>query len=79
MPWLEPFETGTGQAAGSQDEDPILAALDVDEPRDVDDLVSRTGLGPSVVLVRLTELEMGGLAARQPGARFVRRLGKVIT
>jgi DNA processing protein len=79
MPWLEPPATLTEQADGCEDGDPILAALDVDEPRDVDDLVRRTGLLPTAILVRLTELEVGGLAARQPGARFVRRLGKVIT
>jgi len=80
MPWLEATAAATGrQPAGSEDEDPVLAALDVDEPRDVDDLVSRTGLAPSAILVRLTELEMAGRAVRQPGARFVRRPGKVIT
>jgi predicted Rossmann fold nucleotide-binding protein DprA/Smf involved in DNA uptake len=79
MPWLEPTAVVSGQPAASGDEDRVLAALDVDEPRDVDDLVSPTRLAPSAILVRLTELEMGGLASRQPGARFVRRLGKVIT
>lgn len=79
LPWLDPSAAVTGQGGRSQDGDPVLAALDIDEPRDVDDLVSRTGLAPSAILVRLTELEMGGLASRQPGARFVRRLGKVIT
>jgi len=79
LSWLEPSAAVTGQEGRSQDGDPVLAALDIDEPRDVDDLVSRTGLAPSAILVRLTELEMGGLASRQPGARFVRRLGKVIT
>jgi len=80
MPWLEATAAATArQPAGSEDEDPVLAALDVDEPRYVDDLVSRTGLAPSAILVRLTELEMAGRAVRQPGARFVRRPGKVIT
>jgi DNA processing protein len=76
MPWLEPPSAVAERAPGSGDEDPILAALDVDEPRDVDDLVARTGLAPAAILVRLTELELDGLAGRQPGARFVRRLGK---
>jgi DNA processing protein len=79
MPWLEPSVDVTEQAPGAGDEDPLLAALDVDEPRDVDDLVSRTGLAPAAVLARLTELEIAGLAGRQPGARFLRRPGKVIT
>jgi DNA processing protein len=61
------------------DPDPVSRALDVDEPRDVDDLVALTGLPAGAVLVRLTELELNGCAGRQPGGRFVRRLGKVIT
>jgi DNA processing protein len=79
MPWLESSAAVPDQSPGAGNEDPILAALDVDEPRDLDDLVSRTRLAPAAVLVRLTELEMAGLAGRQPGARFVRRPGKVIT
>jgi hypothetical protein len=30
-------------------------------------------------MARLTELELGGVVARQAGARFVRLQGKVIT
>jgi DNA processing protein len=74
MPWLQPVETPEVAAASSANDDPVLAALDVDEPRDVDDIVARTSMAPAAILVRLTELEIDGLAARQPGARFVRRL-----
>jgi DNA processing protein len=77
-PWLRP-PAGLPDAAEPSSDDPVLRALDVDEARDVDELVTRTGLSAAAVLVRLTELEIDGLAARQPGARFVRRLGKVIT
>ena len=61
------------------DDDPVLAALDLDDARDLDDLVARTGMAAGRVLARLTELELTGQAGRQPGGRFVRRLGKVVT
>lgn len=72
-PWLESPAAVSGQATAPAD--PILSALDVDEPRDLDDIVGRSGLPAAAVLVRLTELELGGLARRQAGARFVRRGG----
>jgi predicted Rossmann fold nucleotide-binding protein DprA/Smf involved in DNA uptake len=46
---------------------------------DLDDLQASTGLDVSVLTRCLTELELAGLAVRQPGGRFVRSLGKVIT
>jgi len=54
----------------------ILTALDPDDGLDLDDLQERTGLDVSVLARHLTELELAGLAARQPGGRFVRSLGK---
>ncbi len=56
--------------------DPVLAALDQDDGRDVDDLVAATGLAAAAILVRLTELELTGEARRHPGGRFVRSRGK---
>lgn len=57
----------------------ILSALDPDEGLDLDELQAATALDFSVLSRHLTELEMAGLARREPGGRFVRSLGKVIT
>jgi DNA processing protein len=59
--------------------DRILAALDPDDGADLDDLQALTGLDVSALTRQLTELELAGLAVRQPGGRFVRSSGKVIT
>ena len=57
----------------------ILALLDPDDGADLDDLQGMTGLDVSALTRHLTELELAGLAIRQPGGRFVRCSGKVIT
>ncbi len=57
----------------------ILAALDPDEGLDLDDLQGATGLDVMALTRHLTELELAGLAVRQPGGRFVRSLTKVVT
>ena len=57
----------------------ILSILDPDEAIDLDDLQASTGLDFSALTRHLTELELAGLAVRQPGGRFVRSLGKVVT
>ena len=44
-----------------------------------DDLQEETRLRLSELTRCLTELELAGLARRQPGGRFVRSAGKVIT
>jgi DNA processing protein len=59
--------------------DPILEALDLDEPRDLDEISAATGVGGADLLARLSHLELSGLAVRQPGGRFVRQSGKVVT
>ncbi len=64
-------------APGSHD--PLLAALDPDEGHDLDELQALTGLHLSELTRRLSELELAGCATRQPGGRFVRSSGKVIT
>jgi DNA processing protein len=65
--------------ASEPQEDPVLAALDPDDPQDFDALTRRTGLSGQPLLARLAELEVSGQIARYPGGRFVRCLGKVIT
>jgi DNA processing protein len=54
----------------------ILSVLDPDEALDLDDLQGLTALDLRVLTRYLTELELAGLAVRQPGGRFVRSLGK---
>jgi DNA-binding MarR family transcriptional regulator len=54
----------------------VLAALELDEGRDLDDLQGLTRLDVGVLTRSLTELELAGLALRQPGGRFVRSAGK---
>ncbi len=57
----------------------ILSVLDPDEPLDLDGLQELTNLDLRALTTCLTELELAGLARRQPGGRFVRSAGKVIT
>jgi DNA processing protein len=57
-------------------DDPVLAALDVDDGQDLDALVRQIGLPATAILARLSELELSGQAARQPGGRFVRLIRK---
>lgn len=57
-------------------DDPVLAALDVDDGQDLDALVRQIGLPAATILARLSELELSGQAARQPGGRFVRLIRK---
>lgn len=53
----------------------LLERFPVDERLTLEDLSSRTGQPVSQVLVVLTELEMNGVVAKQPDARYVRVLG----
>ena len=52
--------------------DPILDALSVDEPIDLDEIAERSGLTPSRLLPRLFELELSGRVTRVGGGRFMR-------
>ena len=72
---------GEGRHDGAEGEpaDPVFAALDIEEGRDLDALVARSGLTAARVLARLSELELAGLARRLPGALFLRPDRKVIT
>lgn len=64
-------------AEGRAPDDPVWAALDPVDGQDLDALTARTGLSGPAVLVRLADLELGGLAVRRPGGRFVRSAGMV--
>ena len=57
-------------------DDPVLTVLDVDDGQDLDALVGQLGLPAAAILSRLSELELSGQAARQPGGRFVRLIRK---
>ncbi len=57
-------------------DDPVLAVLDVDDGQDLDALVRQICLPAAAILARLSELELSGQAARQPGGRFVRLIRK---
>jgi DNA processing protein len=74
-----PVRARAGQAHGEDSLAPldgveaaIFHALDI-EPSTVDDLVAATGLDESVVLEKLTTLELDGLAERLPEGAYVRR------
>jgi DNA processing protein len=59
--------------------DPVLDALDPDDPQDFDELLARLPLSTDQLLARLAELELSGRARRVAGGRFLRSRGKVIT
>jgi DNA processing protein len=66
-----------GRAGGAGGEngtarDPILDALTVGEPSDLDEIAERSGLSPSRLLPRLFELELQGRVIRVGGGRFMR-------
>jgi DNA processing protein len=52
--------------------DPLLCLLDRDTPCSVDQLQAQSGLAPTLLLQRLTELELEGRARRMPGSLYVR-------
>jgi DNA processing protein len=58
---------------------PILDALDPDDPQDFDELSARVRLAPDQLLRQLAELELAGQVRRVAGGRFLRSRGKVIT
>jgi DNA processing protein len=59
-----------GKPAGESDA--VLAALEADAPRSVEDLVATSGIAAPELLARLTELELESQVRRLPGALFVR-------
>jgi DNA processing protein len=60
--------------AKSLTQDPLLAHMEAGEPCQLDQLVERTGMTPSRLLVRLTELELQGQVARAGGGGYTRVL-----
>lgn len=62
-----------GKSRDSRPEfDPVLEALPIGEPRDLDAIAERSGLTPSRLLTRLFTLELEGRVARAGGGRFMR-------
>ena len=59
--------------------DPVMEALDPDDPQDFDQLSARVPLSPDRLLARLADLELSGRVRRVAGGRFLRSRGKVIT
>lgn len=59
-------------ASKSLQTDPLLAHMEPGEAVALDALVERTGMAPSKLLVRLTELELRGLVARSGAGGFAR-------
>ena len=79
LSWTSPAADGIGPASLARPDsadDPLLAVLDVDDGQDLDALVRQIGLPATAILARLSELELSGQAARQPGGRFVRLIRK---
>jgi DNA processing protein len=63
---------GASSAPTVSSADPLLRVMISDEPYDLDDLASRSGLDARRLLPRLIELELAGLVRRHGGGRFVR-------
>jgi DNA processing protein len=63
-------EASASGAKGSVD--PVLRAMAVDHPYDVDSLAMNSGMDVRRLLPRLIELELAGLVRREGGGRFVR-------
>jgi DNA processing protein len=64
--------TETSSSGTAASADPVLRAMAVDQPYDLDALASGSGLDARRLLPRLIELELAGLVRRQGGGRFVR-------
>ena len=57
-------------ASLGENERKIYELLSVDEPRQIDDIVERSGLNSSVVLATLFDMEMKGIIRQHPGKQF---------
>lgn len=81
MASLPPMPKPAGAPADSVEPtgDPVLDALDPEDPLEFDALASRLALPAAELLARLAELELAGRLQRVSGGRFVRSKGKVIT
>jgi len=56
--------------------DPVLDALDPEDPQEFDELARRLPVAPAELLTRLADLELAGRIVRVAGGRFVRSKGK---
>ena len=56
----------------AQSQDPLLRLLDRDAPCSLDALQQQSGLAPTLLLQRLTELELESRVRRMPGSLYVR-------
>jgi DNA processing protein len=65
-------ESGRSSQAAAGSADPVLNAMALDHPYDLDALAAASGLDVRRLLPRLIELELAGLVRRQGGGRFVR-------
>jgi DNA processing protein len=66
------IESTTRKRDDTAEDDMALRFLSRDSPSTLDDLATRSGLGTSALLQRLTELELAGRVRRFPGALYVR-------
>jgi DNA processing protein len=57
-------------AALGENERKLYELLSVDEPRQIDDIVERSGLNSSEVLATLFDMEMKGIIRQHPGKQF---------
>lgn len=67
-----PVVSKASDSPGEGSADPVLRAMALDHPYDLDALAQGTGLEIRRLLPRLIELELSGLVRRQGGGRFVR-------
>jgi len=72
LAWDRPGEPEASPSAAAGSADPVLRAMVVDQPYDLDALALGSGLDMPRLLPRLVELELAGLVRRQDGGRFVR-------
>jgi DNA processing protein len=68
--WTE--DRGVEKRPKSMTDEPLLAHMDPGEAYQLDQLVERTGMTPSRLLVRLTELELKGVVTRAGAGGFTR-------
>jgi DNA processing protein len=65
------FEAPAGNDV-TESRDPLLSLLDCSAPCSLDQLQRQSGLAPTLLLQRLTELEMESRVRRMPGSLYVR-------
>ena len=66
------WETTETSVASTTCDEPVLRAMHMNQPYDLDALANRCGLPVARLLPRLTDLELRGLVTRLEGGRFMR-------